>query len=226
MKIEHFGEAFKRTRTASKKSQRAVAEMLAIDNGNISRVENGKQGLVFDKLLKLDDVLGKPLSDIFKLAETISSGGTPPLPPDPLDRLLGELRAAASNGLTEAETTALADALRAQLAWIRARGPATPATDITPKDTESYFAILYQGKTNRWLLRYFADRKQPGIQVCIQMTDERRHEISRAGLEVQANDSIGLASPDHLARIPGILADCLDYCRDDSHFKKGTHAGP
>lgn len=96
-----------------------------------------------------------------------------------------------------------------------------PATDIAPKDTESYFAILYQGKTNRWLLRYFADRKIPSIQICVPMTDERRREVSRAGLEVQANESISLASPDHLSRIPGILADCLDYCRDDGNFKKG-----
>jgi predicted type IV restriction endonuclease len=99
-----------------------------------------------------------------------------------------------------------------------------PATDITPKDTESYFAILYQGKTNRWLLRYFSDKKQPGIQICIPMTDERRREVIRAGLEVQANDSISLASPDHLARIPGILTDCLNYCRDDNNFKKAAHA--
>ena len=95
-------------------------------------------------------------------------------------------------------------------------------TQIEPKDTESYFAILYQGKTNRWLLRFFADKKQPCIQVCIPMTDARRKEITRAGLEIQSNDTIGMPTPDHLARIPGILADCLEHCRDDNNFKKNA----
>lgn len=94
------------------------------------------------------------------------------------------------------------------------------SVDITPKDTESYFAVLYQGKVNRWLLRYHADGKNPRIQVCVPMTDERRHEVSRAGLQFGTGDAILLSQPDHLMRIPGIVFDSLEYCRDDNNFKR------
>lgn len=92
--------------------------------------------------------------------------------------------------------------------------------DVVAKDTESYYAILYQGKVNRWLVRYYADRKTPGIQVCIPLTEERRREIARAGLEIGSGETILLSQPDHAARIPGILFDALSYCRDDANFKK------
>lgn len=93
-------------------------------------------------------------------------------------------------------------------------------SEIVGKDTESYYGILYQGKSNRWLLRYWADRKQPGIQVCVELTPDRRREIARAGLEIAANDTIALPSPEHLMRLPGILFDALAYCRDDENFRK------
>lgn len=93
-------------------------------------------------------------------------------------------------------------------------------SEVVGKDTESYYTLLYQGKTNRWLLRYWADRKQPGIQVCIDLTPERRREIIRAGLEIGINDTIGLPSPEHLMRIPGILFDALEHCRNDENFRK------
>lgn len=96
------------------------------------------------------------------------------------------------------------------------------STEIATKDTESYFAILYQGKVNRWLLRYHADKKTPSIHICVPITDERRKEITRARLEIGSNDTIMLSAPDHLARLPGILADCLSYARDDANFKKGN----
>lgn len=98
-----------------------------------------------------------------------------------------------------------------------------PATDVVAKDTESYYTLLYQGKVNRWLLRYHAERKMPFIQVCVPLTDERRREIVRAGLETMG-ENILLAAPDHLARIPGILFDALAYCRDDDNFKRGSGA--
>lgn len=96
-----------------------------------------------------------------------------------------------------------------------------PATDVVGKDTESYYTLLYQGKVNRWLLRYHADRKTPHIQVCVPMTEGRRREVVRAGLEMGAGDAIMLALPDHLMRIAGVVRDALDYCRDDGNFKRG-----
>jgi hypothetical protein len=99
-------------------------------------------------------------------------------------------------------------------------------TELVAKDTESYFAILYQGKVNRWLLRYFADGKNPRIQVCIPMNEERRREVDRAGLQFGAGDAIQLAQPDHLMRIPGIVFDTLVFCRDDANFKRGAAGSP
>lgn len=99
-----------------------------------------------------------------------------------------------------------------------------PGTDVVAKDTESYYSILYQGKVNRWLLRYYATRKVPMIQFCVPMTEERKREVLRAGLEMATGDGIQLSSPDHLMRVAGILCDALAYCRDDANFKRGTEA--
>ncbi len=99
-------------------------------------------------------------------------------------------------------------------------------TEIAPKDTESYFAVLYQGKVNRWLLRYFAEGKNPRIQVCVPLTEDRKREVSRAGLQLGPADTILLTQPEHLMRIPGILFDALAYCTDDSNFKRGGETKP
>lgn len=92
-------------------------------------------------------------------------------------------------------------------------------SDVIAKDTESYYSVLYQGKVNRWLVRYHADKKNPCVQVCVPLTDDRRREIRRAGLEV-SGETILLVAPDHLMRIAGIVADAYDYCRDDANFKR------
>ncbi|PAT41193.1 type I restriction endonuclease subunit R [Vandammella animalimorsus] len=92
--------------------------------------------------------------------------------------------------------------------------------DITAKDTESYYSLLYQGKVNRWLLRYQADKRQPCIFVCVPLTEHRKKEIERAGLQIGTGDSILLNQPEHLARIAGIVFDALEYCRDDNNFKR------
>lgn len=92
--------------------------------------------------------------------------------------------------------------------------------DLTPKDTESYFTVLHQGKVNRWLVRFFAEGKNPRVQIIVPMTDERRREIIRAGLQFGPSDSILLPHPEHLMRISGIVFDALDYCRDDNNFKR------
>lgn len=94
--------------------------------------------------------------------------------------------------------------------------------EILAKDTESYYSILYQGKVNRWLLRYHATRRQPCINVCVPLTDERKKEVVRAGLELGAGDTILLSQPEHLARISGIVFDALAHCQDDANFKRGA----
>jgi hypothetical protein len=90
---------------------------------------------------------------------------------------------------------------------------------LVPKDTESYFAVLYQGKVNRWLIRYDVNRKRPTIQFRMKLTESHKAEITRAGLELNTGDVIYLDSPDHLMYLPGLVLDALGYCRDDNNFK-------
>jgi predicted type IV restriction endonuclease len=69
-------------------------------------------------------------------------------------------------------------------------------------------------------VRYYAEGKHPRVQTIVPMTGERRKEIARAGLQLGPSDSILLSQPEHLMRIPGILFDALEYCRDDNNFKR------
>jgi len=52
--------------------------------------------------------------------------------------------------------------------------------DLQGKDTESYYTVLYQGKTTRWLLRYWGEKKNPNVAFCMPLTPEHRAEIKRA----------------------------------------------
>jgi len=92
-------------------------------------------------------------------------------------------------------------------------------SNLTLKDTETYCAILYQGKVNRWLIRYRADRKKPTIEPCVSLTPERLAEIHRAGLEVLPSNQIVLAKPEYLYRVAGLMFDCYSHCQDDDNFR-------
>lgn len=108
-----------------------------------------------------------------------------------------------------------------------ARSILGPNVEISGKDREGYYAILYRGKTNRWLLRYFgvehrANGRERGIPIalfCIPMTDDRKKEVARAGLSLGMGDAVVLMQPDDLLRIAGILFDALAFCRDDNNFR-------
>lgn len=92
--------------------------------------------------------------------------------------------------------------------------------DVSGKDTETYYAVIYNGKATRWLIRYYAEGKNPRIQICVPLTEERRKEIERAGLQIGGNGAISLPRPDYLQRIPGIIFDTHGYCSDDNNFKR------
>lgn len=96
--------------------------------------------------------------------------------------------------------------------------------EIGAKDTESYYSVLYQGKVNRWLVRYHSDKRSPYIQTCVPMTEERKREVERAGMVFGINDTILLPNPEHLFRISGIVFDALKYAKDDANFKRQTPA--
>lgn len=89
--------------------------------------------------------------------------------------------------------------------------------EITWKDTESYFSVLYQEKVNRWLFRYY-DKSTPYIIVPIEFSEIHLKELTRAKLEYNGN-KIFIDKPEHLLRIAGIIFDCLAYCQDDENFR-------
>lgn len=99
--------------------------------------------------------------------------------------------------------------------------------EISAKDSTSFYAILYRGKINRWLLRYYGaehrkngrDMNLPLAQFCVPMTDERKKEVLRAGLSLGMGDAVILTNPDDLLRITGILFDALAFCQDDENFR-------
>ncbi|NNH39605.1 type I restriction endonuclease [Acinetobacter terrae] len=99
-----------------------------------------------------------------------------------------------------------------------------PESDLSTRDTESYYSVLYQNKSNRWLFRYDVNRKRPTIQFNINIDDQRKLELLRAGLEVLTNGQVYLDKPEHIYRAVGILKDCLEYCCNDENFKRASNA--
>lgn len=99
-----------------------------------------------------------------------------------------------------------------------------PAEDLQGKDTESYYTVLYQGKTNRWLVRYWGDKKRPAVSFCMPLTDTHRAEIKRSKLELGSGDTILLDRPEHLLRLTGLLDDALAFSKNDDNFKRSNTA--
>lgn len=92
--------------------------------------------------------------------------------------------------------------------------------DIIGKDTESYYTILYQNKTNRWIVRYVGDKKRPQAFFPIPLTEEHKAAVAKAGLEFGASESILLDKPDSIMRLSGLIFDSLAYCQDDTNFRR------
>ena len=95
-----------------------------------------------------------------------------------------------------------------------------PDIELDGRDTESYYSVLYQNKTNRWLFRYDVNRKRPTIQFNVSIDETRKAELERAGLEIQNNGQIFIEKPEHIYRMIGILRDSLEYCMNDENFKR------
>lgn len=100
-----------------------------------------------------------------------------------------------------------------------------PEEDLQARDTESYFSIVHGGKSNRWLFRFWGDKKHPSVQFIVPLTDAHRTEIDRAGLQVGANDQVLLDKPENLYRLVGIVGDALAYCKDDENFRRKGRGG-
>lgn len=104
-------------------------------------------------------------------------------------------------------------------------GGAVTPQDLIGKDTENYYAILYQGKTNRWLLRYNGDRATPLIWLPYQLTAEDEDRLKHIGMVRGSGNSILLEKPEHITRLLVHLYDALAWCQDDANFtrKKGEN---
>lgn len=92
--------------------------------------------------------------------------------------------------------------------------------EIVGKDTESYYTVLFQGKVNRWVLRYVCDRAKPLVYFSAPLTEQYKAQAVKRGLELGANNSIVLVKPEHLMKLGGLLNDSLVYCQDDNNFKR------
>ncbi|MBV6306520.1 type I restriction enzyme HsdR N-terminal domain-containing protein [Candidimonas humi] len=95
-----------------------------------------------------------------------------------------------------------------------------PGEDLQARDTESYFSIMHGGKTNRWLFRFWGDKKHPTIQFIVPLTDVHRAEVARAGLQTGTSDQILLDKPENLYRLVGIVGDALAYCKNNENFRR------
>ena len=91
---------------------------------------------------------------------------------------------------------------------------------LTYKDTESYFSVLYQNKSNRWMVRYYDNKQRPSIQLPIILTENIKDEIKRANLEIGAGDQIIIDKPENVLRISGLIIDAYEYTRNDDNFKR------
>ncbi|OTQ73851.1 type I restriction endonuclease [Gilliamella apis] len=92
--------------------------------------------------------------------------------------------------------------------------------DLTYKDNESYFSVLYQTKSNRWIVRYYDNKQRPSIQLPIELTEQAKDEIKRAGLEIGAGDQIIIEKPENILRIAGLIIDAYEYTKNNENFKR------
>ena len=94
------------------------------------------------------------------------------------------------------------------------------ADEIVGKDTESYFNVLYQGKTNRWMLNYYGDRKKPLVYFPVELSEQQKAEIKKRGLDFGTGGSVILDKPESIMRLSDIIFVALAYCQDDDNFKR------
>lgn len=90
---------------------------------------------------------------------------------------------------------------------------------IEAKDTESYFSVLVDGKSNRWILRYFDNKQRPSVIFPIELEESDISNIERCGLEVSGNQVI-IDTPENLLRVVWLVIDSYRFCCDDENFKR------
>jgi predicted type IV restriction endonuclease len=97
--------------------------------------------------------------------------------------------------------------------------------DIIGKDTESYYNVLYQNKTNRWIVRYVDNKRKPQVFFPIELTEEQKAGIKKRGLDFGSGGSIILDKPESIMRPSEIIFDALAYCQNEDNFKRKPKVG-
>lgn len=93
--------------------------------------------------------------------------------------------------------------------------------EVIAKDTESYYTVLYQGKVNRWIVRYVGDRAKPLAYFPIELTELHKAGIAKRGLELgPGGSSVILDKPESIMRLSGVIFDALAFCQEDGNFKR------
>jgi predicted type IV restriction endonuclease len=94
--------------------------------------------------------------------------------------------------------------------------------DIVAKDTESYYTVLYQNKTTRWIVRYIGDKKRPQAYFPIELTEQHKAQVSKCGLDFGPAGSILLDKPESIMCLSDLIFDALAYCQDDKNLKRAS----
>ncbi|QEM66899.1 type I restriction endonuclease subunit R [Geobacter sp. FeAm09] len=93
--------------------------------------------------------------------------------------------------------------------------------EVVGKDTESYYTVLYQGKVNRWIVRYLGDRAKPLAYFPIELTELHKAGIAKRGLVLgTGGNSVVLDKPESIMRLSEVIFDALAWCQDDGNFKR------
>ena len=90
---------------------------------------------------------------------------------------------------------------------------------IEAKDTESYFNVLVDGKSNRWVLRYFDSKQRPSVAFPIELTEDDVFSIQRCGLEMAGNQVI-IDTPENILRLSWLVLAAYEFCCDYENFKR------
>ncbi|HEY3306816.1 MAG TPA: type I restriction endonuclease [Desulfuromonadaceae bacterium] len=93
--------------------------------------------------------------------------------------------------------------------------------EIVGKDTESYYTVLYQGKVNRWIVRYMGDRAKALAYFPIALTKQHKTGIAKRGLELgPGGNCVVLDKPESIMRLSEVIFDALAFSQDDNNFKR------
>ncbi|OTP87424.1 hypothetical protein B5S42_10385 [Gilliamella apicola] len=58
------------------------------------------------------------------------------------------------------------------------------------------------------------------ILLLIELTENMKDEVNRAGLEIYAGEQIIIDKPENILRIAGLINETYEYTKNDENFKR------